>query len=242
MRKLLEHEKGQFVIIALLMVAIMIISIAALMHRAVTYYKHEPWEEYLTLIGNIELGSRRLVELSLSNYTNMDTPDPNVLRTNLEKWQTSLTRIYLGYGVALDYSLPNGTYTVYDTTVNYYLGLNSSWDRQTSISMANTTFTLGVTSIGLTGHRFVSTAFLNLTILNVSGDEINVTVKGEDGMPIAELAKENFQVRDLNITSLNSHYDQTEILVYRIRCDQTVPVPVTVEVWDHRGIYVRALF
>ena len=51
------------------MVAIMIITIGTLIHRATTYYKHEPWEEYLTLIGNIEVNSHRLVELSLTNYT-----------------------------------------------------------------------------------------------------------------------------------------------------------------------------
>jgi len=61
MRKLIKNKKGQFIIIAFLMIAMMIISIGALMHRAVTYYKHEPWQEYLTLIGSIELNSRRLV-------------------------------------------------------------------------------------------------------------------------------------------------------------------------------------
>ena len=70
MRKLIRNKKGQFVIIAFLLMAIMIISMGAIIHRAGTYYKHEPWEEYLTLISDIEVNSRRLVELSLVNYTN----------------------------------------------------------------------------------------------------------------------------------------------------------------------------
>lgn len=234
MKKLIKNKKGQFVIIAFLMIAMMIISIGALMHGAVTYYKHEPWEEYLTLIGSIELNSRRLVELSLANYTH--TQDNNTLRANLQKWQNDLTRIYRGYGIALNYTLES------DTNYNYYLGLACDWNKTASFSTANAAFNLNITSIGLTGYKFTAVAFLNLTILNVNAttNEITITVKGEDKTPVANLEKDNFQVEGLNITRVTSRYDQDDILVYIIKCPENIPTTVTVTVWDQRGIQVTA--
>jgi len=231
MKKLIKHKNGQFVIIAVLMIAIMIISIGALMHRAVTYYKHEPWEEYLTLIGAIELNSRRLVELSLANYTNTDSPDNNTLRINLEKWQTNLTAIYPGYGISLGYS---DCFLAYD------------WNETSSSSSANATFSLNIASIGLTGYKFMAKVFLNLTILNKVDNEINVTVRGEEGIPISSLRNDNFQVSIsnstmiLNITSVTSYYEPKEALIYTIKCSENITTPITVRVWDERGIQVRA--
>jgi len=240
MKKLIKHKKGQFVIIAMLMIAIMIISIGAVMHKAVTYYKHEPWEEYLTLIGNIELSSRRLVELSLVNYTNANTHDNNILKDNLQKWQNNLTRIYPGYGISLNYELASGT------DYNYYLGLTRHWNETASFSAAKVNFTLDIASIGLTGYKFVATTLLSLRILGPpANNEITVTVKGEDGTPITNLKEDNFRVVEPNnatITSVTPRYDEENIIVYIIKCEGNINTPVTVKVWDERGIQVTAKY
>ena len=234
MKKLIKQRKGQFVVIAVLMIAIMIISIGALMHRAVTYYKHEPWEEYLTLIGNIELNSRRLVELSLANYTR--ALNQSILKNNLEEWQVNLLRIYPGRGITLNYTLASCT------NYNYSLGLTRDWNETASFSAANATFTLNIISIGLTGYKFISTAFLNLTILNTTDNEINVTVKGENGMPIFNLEEDNFQIIEPNATivRVTSRCDSDHALVYIIRYEGSIAEPVTIKVWDQRGIQVTA--
>ena len=91
--KLSREKKGQFVIIAVMFTAIMIVSIGALMHSAITYYKHEPWEEYSALIGDVEINSRRVVELCLANYTN-SIQDESILNVTLHKWEKDLTEIY----------------------------------------------------------------------------------------------------------------------------------------------------
>jgi len=231
MRKLARNKKGQFVILAVLLMAIMIISLGALMNRAVTYYKHEPWEEYLTLIGNIELSSSRLVELSLTNYTNAQTPDENILRNNLDQWQVNLTRIYPGRGVSLNFS-------------DY--PMTRDWNKTSSLSNATASFTIDIASIGLTGYKFTATAFLNLTILSQTDYELNVTVKVEDGKPLTNLGKDNFLVRNssmgFTVMNVTGYYDQREALVYTIQCSQTITAPITVSVWDPRGIQVMAKY
>lgn len=232
MRRSIKQKKGQFIIIAVLIIAIMMVSIGAILYSAVTYYKHEPWEEYLTLIGNIEKSSHSLVELSLSNYTN--TMNTNVLKTNLEQWQSNLARIYPGQGIALTYSLANGT------EYSYSLGLTYDWNKIASFSAANVTFNLNITSVGLTGYTFMTTASLNLTILSINGTKIDVAVTGEDGMPIGGLKKDNFQVDGRNIATVTSRYDPDYILVYTINCETPPPSNATVRVWDHRGIKVTA--
>ncbi|MEM3090366.1 MAG: hypothetical protein QXW17_01240 [Candidatus Bathyarchaeia archaeon] len=248
MKKLVKERKGQFVIIAVLMIAIMIISIGALMHRAVTYYRHEPWEEYLALMGNIELNSKRLVELSLANYS--FTLDQGILKSNLEKWSADVSKIYLGRGVNLNYSLANGYYNVYGTLICYSFGLNHSWWKPTSYTTANATFTLDISSIGLQGYKFAARA--SLKIMNTSRPtivkeptryiySINVTVTDENNNPITSLRKENFIISGLNYMSfsVSQAYDGKYGVVYTIKCEAPRPsseIQMIIAVCDHRGI------
>ena len=84
--KIVKHKKGQFIIFATLIIAIMIISIGTIMYSTVTYFKHERWQEYLMVIDNVELGSRRVVELSLANYTMLNGTNNQTLVNNLNNW------------------------------------------------------------------------------------------------------------------------------------------------------------
>lgn len=252
MKKSVKEKRGQFVIIAVLMIAIMIISIGALMHRAVTYYRHEPWEEYLALMGNIELNTKRLVELSLANYSS--TLDQGILKSNLEKWSADVSKIHIGRGVNLNYSLASGSYNIYGTLIYYNFGLNHSWWKPTSFTAANATFTLDISSIGLRGYKF--TAKTSLKIMNVSKlvlttfknptryvYKINVTVTDEYNNPITSLNRENFVIGGLNYTSysVSRLYDDKYRVIYKIECEVPQPskeIQMIITVYDQRGIKV----
>ena len=231
MRRLIVQKSGQFVIIAVLMIALMIISIAPLLHRTVTYYKHEPWEEYLALIGSIKLNSERLVTLSLANYT--QTLNQDILTENLEKWQIDTMKIYSGRGISLTYE------TAY---------LNYSWEKQQSLSVANVTFILDIESIGLEGYKFTVVELLNLTIIAIDESNILVSVKDENKAPVMNLEVGNFKVIDADTNStigleqVISNYDEKEQLIYRLACNCTVPTSVVVEVWSPENIRARAKY
>jgi hypothetical protein len=225
----LRRKDGQFIIIAVLFIATMIISIGGVLYTGATYYKYEPWEEYLTLISNIELSSIRVVELSLSNYTNEISPESMILETNLDQWQKDLTKIYPGYGIILNYVLENET------------GLDTLWNQAESYSIAKANFNLTITSLGLTEYTFMTTDLLKLTILPESNStSIIVTVTSEDETPVFNLKKENFRIFDgPAIANVTMHYDEDYSLVYTINCDETISSPLTLIVCDYRGIIVE---
>jgi hypothetical protein len=209
-----KEKRGQFIVIAVMLIAIMIISIGALMHGAITYYKHEPWEEYSTLIGDIEINSRRVVEFCLADYTNSRGGN---LQEALSKWQHDLTVIYPSSGIHLassDYQLINGS-------------------RPTAYSK----FTLRVDSIGLEGYEFSITASLNLEAsLDTSKTPYNIAavVKSESGEPVTGLKAENFLINGVSKPTLFApYYDQSKTLIYRILFEGNA---TELKVTDYRGI------
>ena len=225
--KVNRGKRGQFIIIAVMIVAVMIVSMGVLMHNAITYYKHEPWEEYSALIGDIEINSRKLVELSLASYTNSLEPI-SIIETNLNKWEKDLVAAYPSRGITLTSS---------DTTM-----LSSSkTNAYTATSKAQASFTLDVKSIGLEGYTFNVFTSLTLSIKSVTPLESNmieviVVVESETGLPIKDLSKTNFKVENATNLAVSAAYDSNNILEYRIIHNGSANS--SVEVYDQRGIRV----
>jgi hypothetical protein len=226
--KLIREKRGQFVIIAVMLAAIMIISIGALMHGAITYYKHEPWEEYSALIGDVEINSRRVVEFSLASYTN-SLQDESILDVNLQKWKNNLAEIYPSSGISLTPDLSGG-------------GIESLvWNMSTSTSKASAKFTLDIESIGLKGYNFSIVSSLSLTIrsitnINSTTNEMIALVESETGIPVTDLNKESFSIENATILFVSPAYSTSDTFEYRIVYDG--PLLPHVEVWDQRGIRV----
>jgi hypothetical protein len=216
----------------------MMVSIAATMYNVATYYEYENWEEYITLVDHIKLNTIRLVEISLANYTASEPTTSDILDGNLIKWQMDSRQAYIDKGVALTYTLLNGSYTISNVTANFSKGLASQWNETFSFSAANSTCYLDLASIGLEGYQFVTEAFLSLKVLNVTSDGIAVSVKAENGMPVTSLDEYSFEVSNASIISVSSHYDINELFVYIIECDTNIAQGTTIEVCDSRGIRV----
>lgn len=220
-------KRGQFIIIAVMLVAVMIVSMGALMHNAITYYKHEPWEEYSTLIGDIEINSRKLVELSLASYTN-SLESITIIETNLAKWEEDLADAYPNRGITLASS---GAQM-----------LNSSQTATTATSKAQASFTLNILSIGLEGYTFNVLTSLTLSIKSVTPVvDSNMTaviavVTSETGMPVTDLDKTNFKVENATSIAVSATYDSASVIEYGIIHNGSVNSAI--EVCDQRGICV----
>jgi hypothetical protein len=208
----------------------------ALMHSAVTYHKHEPWEEYSTLLGDIELNSNRLLELSLANYTQDN--DVNIAQDNFYRWQADLSRIYSTSDLTLHFVLATGQMTIDGVPLSYNQGLSTRWNQVISASSAQSSFTISVGSMGLDGYSLTTRVFLRLEVINASSGFAYVLVTKENNAPITDLDNKNFRVNGLATLNVTSLYDRSrEALVYRLGY-QGNPPSVEVRVWDHRGILV----
>lgn len=266
--RLRGNKRGQFIVIAALLIAIMIISAGAVLFSAVTYFKHERWEEYLIVVDGVEAGTSNVLELSLANYT--QTFNSSVLKSNLNNWGGDVKKAYSGFGAILSHSLASGLYTAYGMNLSYTLGLARTWNQRISFSAANATASLNITSVGLTGYSFTSTVFLKMNIADALWYEtkktgqvtegyvgVRVVIDMEGLTPVTGLQKSNFilfQVGGVNQTfSLNRYYDSQDHddgdypalnkFVYELRYfysgQQTPPsVNVVIGVKDARNIKV----
>jgi len=245
LRKLATNNKGQFIVIAVLLIAIMVISVATIMYSAVTYYRHERWEEYLSIIDNVEMGSYRLLELSLANYTL--SSNSSVLTANLGQWQRNLLNTYPQYRIVLSY---------------YNQGLSRSWNQKVSYSAAKASFSVNITSVGLTGYRFTRSVLLNMTLLDVLfyskkaqtsarvGVRFSLTMEGPT--PLMGVTKNNFSQFTVNgadrlpVSTLTRYYDteRNKCFVYELRYLQDTapssPASISISMVDYRNIRVAA--
>jgi len=214
------------------------------MYGTVTYFRHERWEEYLSLIDTLKIGSRRVVELSLANYTL--TMNENILKNNLNKWRINVTRAYSGFGIVLSPELADGIYQVYNLNINYSLGLSFNWYSNVSFSAANVTLLMNITSIGLTGYKFISAPLVKEEILSAVYDSqdssltIKLALDKEDLMPITNLAQNSFSL-NINVSgqwqslsfSLSRYYDSDPSInrfIYELYSDSLSSPPSTVSV------------
>jgi len=262
--RLVKNKRGQFIVIAALLIALMIISASAVMFSTVTYFKHERWEEYVILIDGVREGTTNVLELSLANYTK--TWNANILKANLDSWRQDVKKAYSGFGAILDYSLVSGSYSVYGMSLNYNLGLASRWNQSISFSAANATASLNITSVELTGYRFASTVFLKMNITDAlwykgQGNDpgtvgVRVVMYADGPAFLTNLQKSNFvlfQIGGVNQTFSLVRYYETKgrggnpalnAFVYELRYthsskDKPASVTATIGVVDTRGIRVR---
>ena len=260
--RLKRDKKGQFIIIATLLIAILIISVASIMYGAVTYFRHERWEEYLAVIDAVKINSHRLVEISLANFTlsmNNDT-----LKHNLNKWRIDITKAYSGFGIVLSPRLADDLYQAYNLDINYSLGLSYKWYTNVSFSAANVTLHVDATSIGLTGYKFISAPFVREEILSAVYDPskspsliIKLAVDKEGLIPITNLPKSSFslnvkrpplgQWQSIEDFSLSSYYDSDQFnrFIYKLYIEIPPPLPpflsvVSVTATETRNIKVVA--
>ncbi len=249
--RIVKKKRGQFIIIAALLMATMMISVGTIMYGAVTYYRHERWEEYLAIIDNVRIGSNRVVEISLANYTS--TIDGDVLQSNLFRWQNDVKKAYAGFGVILMYSLAEDQHDAYGLEISYEKGLALDWFKEEAFSSANATFYVNMTSVGLSGYTFSSPKFLRIKILETIWDNqdekltISLKVDKEDSTPITNLEKSSFSVLIDDVEpddfTLSRFYSEAyNAFIYEIECDAQPPQPslVSMTTVDIRGIKVVA--
>jgi len=249
--RLAKERKGQFIIIAAMLLSIMIISVSTVIYGTVTYYRQERWEEYITIVDSIKTASCNLLQIGLANYT--QTLNPNVTRDYFNRWIRDARSAYPGYGVDVNYALASGLRSAYGIAppINYSLGLARRWNVPTSYSVSNATVSINIASVGLTGYNFSSNVFLKMSIRDVvwytgSGNWyviMYLSVDKEELEPIISLQASNFASVKLSGVpqsfSMKRYYSSTyQRFIYEIRVNSVTVLPSSANITlvDNRGI------
>ncbi len=247
--RIVRHKKGQFIIIAAMLLSIMIISISTVIYGTVTYYRQERWEEYVTVLDSVRTSSQNVLQIALANYS--QTLNPNVLRDYFNQWVRDVRKAYPAFGVDLSFSLAQGVRSAYGVSLNYSLGLARTWNQPLSFSASNATLGLDLASVGLTGYNFSSDVFLKMRIRDAVWYSksskryvsIYVYVEKEGSEPVISLQQSNFPDVKLGgvsqTYSVKRYYSSTyNCFIYEIRVNSIAALPLSAEVTlvDTRGI------
>ena len=256
-------KQGQFIIIAALIITIMIVAIGVTMYGTVTYFRHERWDDYLSVIDNVEMSSRRLMEMSLANSTETcfeeGVPDRSIINDIFNQWKIDLSVGLAGSGVAVDFlntsqllSPPRVVGETYIPERRVYNFMKCYWYYPVSISSIYADFSINLSRAGLHGYRNPMLIYLSIE-LDISYlaegppqiSELLVKVTRENGFPIMDLAKENFIVYrfDPSIedwTTANISTVKLSLGGYRLIFENSIEQPyykwLIVAVKDNRGI------
>lgn len=248
--EMFRERKGQFIVIAALLLSIMIVSVSTVIYGTVTYFRHERWEEYVTIVDSVKTGSYYVLEISLANYS--QTQNQTILRDNLNRWIRDVRKAYPGFGIDLSFTLETGIHSAYGMSLNYSLGLNRTWNQKVSFTATNATFNLNIASVGLNGYNFSAHAFLKMNITDAlwykDSNEVGVRViiEAEGPTPVTNLQADNFllfRVNEFNRTfTLYRYYESTlKAFVYELRYSESQNpslVSVVITVKDLRGVQV----
>jgi hypothetical protein len=248
---LARNRRGQFIIIAAILISIMIVSVSTVIYGTVTYYRQERWEEYVTIVDSIKAASCNLLQVGLANYTQALNPDlnRNATRDYFNQWIRDARTAYPAFGIDVGYALANRAYTAYGESINYNLGLARSWGSTKSYSASNATVSIDVASVGLTGYNFSSNVFLRMSILGAtyySGSKyvlIYLTVEKEGPAPVIGLQASNFPSVKLSgvaqsITIRRYYSDTYNCFIYELKVSPftSLPSSANVTLLDSRGI------
>jgi hypothetical protein len=247
--RLARERKGQFIIIAAMLLSIMIVSVSTVIYGTVTYYRQERWEEYVTIVDGVKTASSNLLQVGLANYA--QTSNSTVLRDYFNQWIRDVRNAYPGFGVDVGYALADGVRSAYGFNLNYSLGMARRWNQATSYMASNATVSIDVASVGLTGYNFSSHVFLKMSIRDAiwytkSSKRyviIYVSVDREGPEPVVNLQASNFpDVRLSGVSrscTVKRYYSSVySYFIYEIKVSSVDSLPSSAEVTlvDNRGI------
>jgi hypothetical protein len=242
MRKLL-NKKGQFSIVAALLVAIVLVTAIITTYSII---RNNPLEDRPQILGSADemnLAINHILEFVIGYYGSI------LQVTGNTTYAKSLAAGYLRSGLEnIAYIHPNWSPSF---QLNYF-EVSASWFNRTSHSQGTINVTYSLLGIGLSGIQYATSAALKVTAnpSNTSSVLINVTRDGNK--PCPNLSKNNFFFYNYSYTESAWELKNTGIAINSVSSTDTYsvyditilsgldPTAYMVQVADHRGITVSA--
>lgn len=183
-RRINNNKKGQFTIIAAMLVATVLVSALITTYAAIRYDVIEDHPQLLSAIDEINLALKQVLGFSVGYYG-------SVLQiTGNTSYAESLASNYLRSGLNNIADIKPEWGASFNVTV---LDMQTNWYSKTSYSSGNLSVTYDLQGIGLYGITYAASSRLDVHITDSSTQEAIISVFTNENEPINNLVKNDFQ-------------------------------------------------
>ena len=184
MRKLHTNRKGQFSIIAALLVAVILIAAVITTYSAIRYSPVEDQPQVLSAIDEINLALKQIVGFTIGYYGSVLQVTGNTSYAKLLAFR------YLESGLNNIGDIRPEWGASFDITT---LDLQTNWFSKSSFSSGNLSITYDLTGMGLYDINYFASSRLEVEISESSSNKAVLTINKDDNQPLVNLAKNSLQ-------------------------------------------------
>ena len=234
------NNKGQFSIIAALLVAVVLVGSVAVTYSAIRYSPIQNQPQILSAIDETNLALKQILGFTVGYYG-------SVLQvTGNSSYAQTLANNYLDSGLQ-NIADNNPAWGASFNVAN--LALCTCWFTNSSYSQANLNVTYDLTGLGISGIAYSASCQLNVTINpQTYNNEISLTVVQDGNTPVVGLSVTNFKFYLYQYSNLTwAMVNPTDEPVSSSNGTYTIDVPsginpqsYSIQVQDSRGIAVAA--
>ena len=182
MKKLKINKKGQFTIIAALLVAVVLIAAVMTTYSAIRYSTVEDNPQVLSAVDEINLALKQVVGFTVGYYGSVLQVTGNTSYARL------LASNYLQSGLENIGDIRPEWGASFNVTT---LDLRTDWFSNASFSSGNLSVTYDLAGIGLYNMTYFASSRLDVDILESSPTQAVVSINKDDSEPLVNLAKRN---------------------------------------------------
>jgi hypothetical protein len=236
-------NKGQFSVIAALLVSVILVTSVISTYTIVRHTPLQDSPKVLTAIGEMNSDIKRILDFTIGYYG-------SILRvTGNSTYARELTTTYLSSGlvnIARSHPEWNPSFDLPDSDTEQF---STCWFMPNSYSRGSINITYSLSALGIEGVKYQTFSSLNVEMLNSSSGVARVNVTRDNSEPELGLTKESFWFYNYSYSdSTWELVNPTDMLVssngvYTI----TIPLGVNqdayaVQVEDNRGLIVPAFY
>jgi len=179
----MRKKKGQFSIIAALLVAVVLITAVIVTYSTIRNFPLQELSKVLSSIDEINLSIKQISEFAIGYYG-------SVLQvTGNATYAKELTANYLTSGfIYIANSHPNWNPSFNVTQMDF----STLWYEPASYSMANISVSYSLSGLGIYGINYEASSLLNVTILETSENQTRLIVKEGENKTDLTLGRNNF--------------------------------------------------
>jgi hypothetical protein len=231
--------KGQFSIIAALLVAVVLVTAVMITYSSIRYSSVEEQPQILSSIDETNLGIKEILGFTVGYYGSVLKVTGNMT------YAQQLATNYLRSGLNNMGDVQPEWGAVFELQT---LTLNASWFSTNSYSQGSIVVNYNLTGLGIYGASYNSSARLGVQMINTAeSDKAELVILRDDDEPLINLGRNNLQFYsyDYNTSSWNltqpiniaSYANGTYVLDLPGGVD---PEAYTIQISDNRGLMVLA--